>query len=87
MVKENVKHIDGRLKTIDFKLPKIISTCFEPEPVSKIAEENVEKLTNFGVDVLYSADATKWFDILTLNLLRSSSVISKEGYQCQLLPP
>ena len=49
-------------KNNSFELPKIAATCFEQKPVSKIAEENVEKLKNFGVDVLFEADATKWFD-------------------------
>ena len=49
------------LKTFDFKLPTIIATCFESQPVSKIAEENVEKLLGHGVKVLFSVDATKWF--------------------------
>ena len=49
------------LKTFDFKLPTIIATCFESQPVSKIAKENVEKLLGHGVKVLFSVDATKWF--------------------------
>jgi len=51
------------IRTYQFNLPNIISTCFEDKPVSKIAEENVKKLEGLGVRVLFSVDATKWFDI------------------------
>ena len=49
------------IKGCPFKLSKIVSTSYEPEPVSKIAEDNVENLKKFGVQVLFSVDARKWF--------------------------
>jgi hypothetical protein len=58
----SVSVVDFWSKNNSLKLPRIAATCFEEKPVSKIAEENVEKLKNFGVSVLFSADATKWFD-------------------------
>jgi hypothetical protein len=50
------------IKNYQFNLPKIVSTCFEEKPVSKVAEENVKKLEALGVRVLFSVDAIKWFD-------------------------
>ena len=49
-----------------FKLPEIVSTCFEPKPVSEVAGSNVQKLKDLGVRVLFSADATKWFVLFDL---------------------
>jgi len=44
------------------ELNKIVSTCYEAEPVSKIAEDNVRSLQKLGAQVLFAADATKWFE-------------------------
>ena len=52
------------IRNYQLKLPNIVSTCFEDRPVSKIAEENVKKLEALGVRVLFSVDATKWFDFV-----------------------
>jgi hypothetical protein len=45
----------------EFRLLKIAATCFEAEPVSPAAADNVQRLADLGVEVLFAADATKWF--------------------------
>jgi len=40
-------------------LPHVVSTCFEDQPVSVLATENIERLKKMGVRVGFSVDATK----------------------------
>jgi len=43
----------------------VVATCFEPEPVSSLAAENVHRLKDAGVSVMFNVDATKMHELFS----------------------
>ncbi|KAK0094171.1 hypothetical protein PV326_011670 [Microctonus aethiopoides] len=60
----------------------LISTCYEPVPISETAHENIKYLKNHGVCVLLGVDATKLPEHYQLNNLRFNKILFNFPHVC-----